>query len=271
MRITAEDQPVAPVASSVEPVLRLDAATIRFGGLVAVKEVSFSIAPGQLFGLIGPNGAGKTTCFNMITGVYKPTSGKVIFNGRDISGTPSNKVANLGICRTFQNIRLFKDLSVLENVMVAGNLRAKTSVIQAMGLTPFAARETTDLAEEARRLLEVVDLAHVAGARSADLSYGMQRRLEIARAMATRPKLLLLDEPAAGMNPQEKIELNAMVRKIREEFGMTILLIEHDMRFVMSLCEHIVVLDRGEEISNGTPDHVRNDPRVIGAYLGEET
>lgn len=253
-----------------EPLLRLDEATIRFGGLVAVNAVSFEIQPGQLFGLIGPNGAGKTTCFNLITGVYKPTSGKVIFEGREIGGTPSNKVARLGICRTFQNIRLFKDLSVLENVMIAGNLRARTGTLSAMAYSPFAARETAAIADEAQRLLEVVDLGHVAENRSADLSYGMQRRLEIARALATRPKLLLLDEPAAGMNPQEKIELNAMVRKIRDEFGMTILLIEHDMRFVMSLCENIVVLDGGQKISEGGPDHVRNDRRVIAAYLGEE-
>ena len=254
----------------MNPLLKLEEATIRFGGLVAVNAVSFEILPKQLFGLIGPNGAGKTTCFNLITGVYKPTSGKVIFEGNEIGGTPSNKVAQLGICRTFQNIRLFKDLSVRENVMIAGNLRAKTGVLSAMALSPFAARETRAIADEAQRLLEVVDLGHVAESRSADLSYGMQRRLEIARALATRPKLLLLDEPAAGMNPQEKIELNAMVRKIRDEFDMTILLIEHDMRFVMSLCEHIVVLDGGQKISAGGPDEVRNDRKVIAAYLGEE-
>ena len=250
--------------------LKMEGATIRFGGLVAVNAVSFEIEPGQLFGLIGPNGAGKTTCFNLITGVYKPTSGKVVFQGKDISGTPSNKVARLGICRTFQNIRLFKDLNVRENVMIAGNLRARTGIWGAMALSPFARRETEAIADEAMRLLEVVDLAHVADARSADLSYGMQRRLEIARALATKPELLLLDEPAAGMNPQEKIELNAMVRRIRDEFGLTILLIEHDMRFVMSLCERIVVLDHGEEISRGAPDEIRNDPKVIAAYLGEE-
>lgn len=254
----------------MEPLLKLEEATIRFGGLVAVNAVSFEILPKQLFGLIGPNGAGKTTCFNLITGVYRPTGGKVVFEGREITGTPSNRVAKLGICRTFQNIRLFKDLSVRENVMIAGNLRARTGVLSAMALSPFAARETRAISDEAQRLLEVVDLGHVAESRSADLSYGMQRRLEIARALATRPKLLLLDEPAAGMNPQEKIELNAMVRKIRDEFDMTILLIEHDMRFVMSLCEHIVVLDGGQKIAAGGPDEVRNDRRVIAAYLGED-
>ena len=252
-----------------EALLKLEEATIRFGGLVAVNGVSFEIRPKQLFGLIGPNGAGKTTCFNLITGVYRPTSGKVVFEGREIGGTSSNRVARLGICRTFQNIRLFKDLSVRENVMIAGNLRARTGVLSAMALSPFAARETRAIADEAQSLLEVVDLGHVAESRSADLSYGMQRRLEIARALATKPKLLLLDEPAAGMNPQEKIELNAMVRKIRDQFDMTILLIEHDMRFVMSLCERIVVLDHGEEIARGNPDEIRSDPKVIAAYLGE--
>lgn len=251
------------------PTLSLTEATIRFGGLTAVDKVSFDIQPGQLFGLIGPNGAGKTTCFNLITGVYKPTSGSIRFEGREIAGTPANKVASLGICRTFQNIRLFKDLTVVENVMVGGNLRSKTGVIAAMALTPGAVAETKEIEAEARRLLDAVDLGHVANSRAADLSYGMQRRLEIARAMATRPKLLLLDEPAAGMNPQEKIELNGMVRKIRDEFGLTVLLIEHDMRFVMSLCERIVVLDRGQEIARGVPEEIRANPEVIRAYLGE--
>lgn len=249
--------------------LCLDKATIKFGGLTAVNSVCFDIEPGDLFGLIGPNGAGKTTCFNIITGVYKPTSGKIIFDGKDISGTPSNKIANLGIARTFQNIRLFKSLSVLENVVVGGLLRRKTPLISALAYLPSAIAETERLKEEALNLLDVVDLRHVADVRSADLSYGMQRRLEIARAMATQPKLLLLDEPAAGMNPQEKEELNAMVRKIRETHGMTILLIEHDMRFVMSLCEKIVVLDHGEEIAQGPPEAIRRDPKVIAAYLGE--
>ena len=252
-----------------EPLLKLSEATIKFGGLTAVNRVSFEILPGQLFGLIGPNGAGKTTCFNLITGVYKPTSGSIRFDGREIAGTPSNKVATLGICRTFQNIRLFKDLTVLENVMVGGNLRAKTGLFGALALTGSARAETAEIAEASRRLLRAVELEHVADSRAADLSYGMQRRLEIARAMATSPKLLLLDEPAAGMNPQEKIELNGMVRRIRDDFGLTVLLIEHDMRFVMSLCERIVVLDHGEEIAQGVPEEVRTNPKVISAYLGE--
>lgn len=253
----------------VSALLQLNEATIRFGGLVAVNKVTFDLNKGDLFGLIGPNGAGKTTCFNLITGVYKPTSGKINFDGQDITGTPANRIAYKGIARTFQNIRLFKSLSVLENVVVGGYLRHKTGLGSALAYLPGAVKETERLKEEAMNLLRVVDLAHVANVRSADLSYGMQRRLEIARAMATHPKLLLLDEPAAGMNPQEKEELNGMVRKIRDEHGMTVLLIEHDMRFVMSLCERIVVLDHGEEIAQGPPEAIRNDSKVIAAYLGE--
>jgi branched-chain amino acid transport system ATP-binding protein len=249
--------------------LELQKATIRFGGLVAVNEVTFTLNKGDLFGLIGPNGAGKTTCFNLITGVYKPTSGAIRFNGQDIAGTPANRIAHKGIARTFQNIRLFKALSVLENVVVGGFLRHQSGLGSALAYLPPAIKETERLKNEALELLKVVDLDQVANVRSADLPYGMQRRLEIARAMATRPQLLLLDEPAAGMNPQEKVELNAMVRKIRDEHDMTVLLIEHDMRFVMSLCERIVVLDHGEEIAQGPPDQIRNDPKVIAAYLGE--
>jgi branched-chain amino acid transport system ATP-binding protein len=248
--------------------LEVNRLTIRFGGLVAVNDVSFVVEKGDLFGLIGPNGAGKTTCFNMITGVYKPTSGEVRFKGRPISGTPPNRIAGFGICRTFQNIRLFSALTVLENVMVGAFLRHRTTLGSALSYMPSAIKETEKLKGEALALLEVLDLSDVAHARSADLPYGMQRRLEIARAMATQPDLLLLDEPAAGMNPQESEDLMATVRRIRDEFGKTILLIEHDMRFVMGLCEKIFVLDHGEQIAYGPPEAIRNDPKVIEAYLG---
>jgi branched-chain amino acid transport system ATP-binding protein len=249
--------------------LTLEEATIKFGGLVAVNKVSFALEKGDLFGLIGPNGAGKTTCFNIITGVYKPTSGAIRFNGKNISGTPSNKIATLGICRTFQNIRLFHSMTAIENVVVGGFLRHKTGFLSSMAYTPGVMRETELLKKQAMELLELVDLADVAQSRSKDLPYGKQRRLEIARALATKPQLLLLDEPAAGMNPQEKMELLNMVKKVRDELGVTVLVIEHDMKFVMSLCERIMVLDHGEEIAQGPPAEIRTNPKVIAAYLGE--
>lgn len=249
--------------------LVLEGATIRFGGLVAVNNVSFQLEKGDLFGLIGPNGAGKTTCFNLITGVYKPTAGTIKFRGAELNGTPPNKIAQLGIARTFQNIRLFPSLTVLENVVVAAYLRHRVALPNALLYLPSAIAETKRLREEAMRLLDVLDLAHRASVRSADLPYGMQRRLEIARAMATKPELLLLDEPAAGMNPQESDDLLRTVRQIRQDFDMTVLLIEHDMRFVMNLCEKIVVLDHGIEIAQGPPEAIRNHPKVIEAYLGE--
>jgi len=252
-----------------ETVLTLNEATIRFGGLVAVNKVSFDLFKGDLFGLIGPNGAGKTTCFNLITGVYKPTSGDIRFKGKPVGGLPPAKIAQMGICRTFQNIRLFPALSVVENVVVGGFLRHRTTLASALAYMPSAIRETEKLRSEALALLEVMDLADVADTRSADLPYGKQRRLEIARAMATQPDLILLDEPAAGMNPQEKEDLQSTVRRIRDDFGKTVLLIEHDMRFVMGLCERIVVLDHGEEIAQGPPEAIRNDKKVIEAYLGE--
>jgi branched-chain amino acid transport system ATP-binding protein len=251
------------------PLLKLDQATIKFGGLTAVNSVSFDLFTGDLFGLIGPNGAGKTTCFNLITGVYKPTSGTITFDGGVINGLPPNKIAQRGICRTFQNIRLFPALSAIENVVVGGYLRHKTSLIGGLVLSPAVLKERDHLFDQAMELLDVVGLRDIAFARAADLPYGKQRRLEIARAMATQPKLILLDEPAAGMNPQEKEELREVVVRIRDEYQKTVLLIEHDMKFVMGLCERIVVLDHGEEIARGVPDEIRSNPKVIEAYLGE--
>ncbi len=249
--------------------LEVRSATIRFGGLTAVNSVSFNLDRGDLFGLIGPNGAGKTTCFNLITGVYRPTEGQILFQGSPIAGLKPHQIARRGISRTFQNIRLFGALSAVENVMIGAFLRHRTTLASAFLHTPPAIRETRELREQAMALLEVMHLDDEAAIRSRDLPYGKQRRLEIARAMATQPELILLDEPAAGMNPQEKEELVAAVRRIRDEFQKTVLLIEHDMRFVMNLCERIVVLDRGLEIAAGPPELIRNDPKVIEAYLGE--
>ena len=255
-------------------ILETEALTRAYGGVVAVNKVNFSVESGLITGLIGPNGAGKTTLFNNMTGLDNPTSGKVFFNNKDITGYPAHKICRMGIARTFQNIRLFKDLSVVENVMIGrhfktGRSETKGRFVNALKSYVYLKREEQDIYEKADSWLDFFEMGLFKNELARNLPYGKQRELEIARALATEPQLLFLDEPAAGMNPQETEHLMSIIRKIRD-LGITVVLIEHDMKLVMNICDTITVLNYGQKLAEGTPREIKHNPSVIEAYLGKE-
>ena len=254
-----------------EDILKVDHVTMQFGGVTAIDDLSFSLKKGSIYGLIGPNGAGKTTIFNIITGNLNPTKGRVIFQNEDITGIKPNKVVYKGIARTFQNIRLFKSMSVLDNILIGFDAQAKYSYLEAILRLPRYFKYEKEIKEKAYELMDTFGITQFADSSATALSYGNQRKVEIARALATNPKLLLLDEPAAGMNPKETAELSEIIHKIKKDYELSILLIEHDMKFVNAMCEELTVLDYGEKIFEGKPADAIVDQKVISAYLGDFT
>jgi branched-chain amino acid transport system ATP-binding protein len=250
--------------------LEVSGLTMRFGGLLAVDQVQFTVKRNEVFAIIGPNGAGKTTVFNCVGGFYKPTTGRVVMDGHDIGGQPSHRIAQQGLVRTFQNVRLFKKLTVLENLLVAQHTRIETGLFKGLFKFPAFRRSEHQALERAAQWLDFMGLREYANREAGNLAYGHQRRLEIARCMITQPRLLMLDEPAAGLNPQEKRDLQQLIDVLRRQYGVAVLLIEHDMSLVMGVSDRIMVMEHGKPIVTGLPEQVRTDPRVIKAYLGED-
>ncbi|MFV3330312.1 high-affinity branched-chain amino acid ABC transporter ATP-binding protein LivG [Pseudomonas sp. NY15437] len=251
------------------PILEVSGLTMRFGGLLAVNNVALKVEEKQVISMIGPNGAGKTTVFNCLTGFYAPTGGEILLRGEPIQGLPGHKIAHKGVVRTFQNVRLFKEMTAVENLLVAQHRHINTNFLAGLLKTPAFRRAEAEALDYAAHWLEIVNLKDIANRPAGTLAYGQQRRLEIARCMMTRPQLLMLDEPAAGLNPRETEDLKALIAMLRSEHGVTVLLIEHDMKLVMSISDHIYVINQGTPLADGTPEEIRGNPDVIKAYLGE--